>query len=121
MKVRCVKLLDSRGNHSEQSPWLTLEKAYHVLAVELDTNGKWLLRLVGDGLNGVALFSLDQFEMTSSKIPPSWIIWWRKNGLFELAPEPWTRPGFWEDFYDGKPEARRIFEEERGKIIDAGP
>ena len=76
MKVRCVKLLDSRGNPQERSPWLTVGKIYHVLAVQQGTDGQWLLCLVGDGLNGVALFRLGQFEITSSKIPATWIVWW---------------------------------------------
>jgi hypothetical protein len=37
----------------------------------------------------------------------------------ELLPEPWTQPRFWERYYDGDPDAVRIFEEETRKIVGA--
>lgn len=39
-----------------------LGKIYDVLTIAFGTQQKWLLRSVGDGLNGVALFPLEQFE-----------------------------------------------------------
>jgi hypothetical protein len=119
MKVRCIKLSDSRGNPQERSSWLTVGKLYQVLAIELDNGGLWLLRLIGDGLNGVALFRLEDFEVISAKVSPSWVVCWKTDGLFDLSPERWARPGFWEKFYDNSPEAVRIFEEEKKRIVDA--
>jgi hypothetical protein len=121
MKVRCIKLVDSRGNMLEKSPWLTLGKVYDVLTVTFGTQQKWLLRLVGDGLNGVALFPLDQFEIVSQKIPAPWVVTWNSKGTFEMTAEAWSQPEFWERFYDGDPDARQTFERERAKIVGAEP
>jgi hypothetical protein len=121
MKVRCIKLLDVFGNPQEESPWLTLGKIYHVLEVVQDTDRKWFFRIVGDGLNGVALFPLEEFEILTAKIPHTWIVVWGRDGFFELSPEPWSKLGFWEAYYDRSPDAARVFEEEKRKTIDADP
>ena len=121
MKVRCIRLLDATGKPQDKSGWLTVGKIYHVLEVVQGTDRKWMFRMVGDGLNGVALFWLEEFEIVSSKIPDSWIIMWPKDDFFVLRPESWSRPGFWERYYDKDPESIRIFEQERGKIIEADP
>lgn len=43
MKVKCTKLIDSRGNQEERSNWLTVGKSYHVYAggepVAIDLRG----------------------------------------------------------------------------------
>ena len=116
MKVRCIQLLDSTGHPEEKSHWLTLGKVYHVMTLTFGTQKKWLLRLIGDGRNGLALFPLEQFEIVSSNIPAAWVIRWEK-GVFELSPEPWNQPGFWERYYERDPDAIRVFEEESRRII----
>jgi hypothetical protein len=121
MKVRCIKLIDSRGNTLEKSPWLTLGKVYDVLTLTFGTQQKWLLRLVGDGLNGVALFPLDQFEIVSQKIPAPWIVTWNSKEIFEMTTETWSQPGYWERYYDRDPEALKVFDEEKAKITQDDP
>ena len=118
MKVRCIKLIDARGNPQEWSSWLTLGKVYHVLAVVQDTRRKWLLRVISDGSNGVALFPLEQFEIVSAKIPDAWIVDWNSEGTLALTTEAWSKLGFWDNYYDREPSARSIFEEEKKKIIE---
>lgn len=121
MKVRCVKLLSHAGKLIEYDSWMTIGKIYHVLAVELSRDGRWHFRLRGDGENGVALFLIDQFEIVSSKIPPTWVIAIKRGKLFQLTPEPWSYLGFMERYYNGDPEAIKIFHEEEKKIIEADP
>ena len=118
MKVRCVKLLDARGEPQEKSPWLTIGKIYVVLAVELSLTGRWMFRVVSDGANGVALFPLDSFEIVTANLPPNWIISWKSNGFFQIAPETWMEAGFWERFYDRDEQAATLFERER-KLIES--
>ena len=120
MKVRCIRLLDSSGKSQEKSAWLTIGKIYHVLELFQGQN-TWLLRLIGDGSNGLAIFRLEQFEIVTSNIPPSWIITWDSDGSLHLRPERWDQPKFLERYYDKDPEAIRTFEEERRKIIDSDP
>lgn len=121
MKVRCIRLLDALRKPQDKSDWLTIGKIYHVLEVIQDTDRKWKLRLAGEDPNGVALFALEEFEVVSSKIPDSWVIAWGKGNFFELTPEAWSQSGFWERYYDREPNAVRIFEEEKRKIIDVEP
>ena len=121
MKVRCIHLMDSRGKTQERSAWLTIGKTYHVLEVIQDIHHRWLIRLVGDGSNGVALFPSEQFQILSSQVSPTWRISLEKNGYFALSPAAWSQPGFWDRYYDREPNAVRIFEDEMGKIIEADP
>lgn len=118
MKVKCIRIVDSSGQTQERSAWLTIGKVYDVLAIECDIYGRWLLRLIGDGLNGVALFEKDQFEVVSSKVLPTWTVSWNDKGGFKLMPEAWSQPGFWERYYDREPEALSIFEQEMQRISD---
>jgi hypothetical protein len=121
MKVRCIKLTDSMGNPRERSTRLSIGSVYHVLEVIQDTHHRWLLRLSGDGPNGVAIFGLDQFEIVSPRIPNIWIARWNSQGGFSLTTEAWSHPGYWERFYDRDPEARRVFEDEKTKLVQADP
>ena len=116
MKVRCIKLFDARGAPQSTSSWLTIDKVYDVLTLEFDRNGQWLVRVVGDGKSGVALFPFESFVVASPTLPLSWIAWWNIEGSFQLAPERWTKPDFWERFYDREPDAVSIFEEEKQSI-----
>jgi len=121
MKVRCIKLTDSMGNPREKSSRLSIGKTYHVLEVIQDTHHRWLLRLPGDGSNGVALFALEQFEIVSVRIPHIWITKWNVNGGFSLTTEVWGQPGYWERYYDRDPEALKVFDEEKAKITQGDP
>ena len=116
MKVRCVKLFDSSGLPQTASPWLTIGKLYDVLAIEFESQGRGLLRLIGDGRNGVALFPIEGFEIVSAAMPPSWVVSWDSGGFLQLAPERWTQPGFWERFYDREPAALAVFDEEVAQL-----
>jgi hypothetical protein len=98
-----------------------LGKIYDVLTVTLGTQNKWLLRLMGDGTNGVALFALEQFEIVSPSIPAGWMVFWQSNGVFELTTKEFGRPGFWERYYEKDPEAARVFEQEMRRIVEAEP
>ncbi len=117
MKVRCVRLIDALGRIEESSAWLTIGKIYAVLSVVQNTDFRWSLRLMGDDPNGVALFPLEQFEIITNTISPTWIVSW--DGCFSLGPAPWDGAGFWNRYYDRDPDALRIFDEEHKKIVES--
>jgi hypothetical protein len=119
MKVRCIKLLDSRGCPVERSAWAKIGRVYHVLSVWTEA-GHTGLRLVGEETTP-ALFELEMFEVVSPKIPPTWVVTSPKPDCLSLEPEAWSGVGFWERFFDGEPEAVAAFKEERAKIIAADP
>lgn len=115
MKVRCVRVIDSMGQPSESSPWLKVGSVYHVLGIWVDP-GRIRLRLVGEE-STPALFEPEMFEIVSSAIPSSWAIAMPGAGCMSIGPARWSRAGFWEDYFDGKPEAVSSFEAERGLIL----
>jgi len=84
----------------------------------VDVSGTYV-RIVGDE-PVPALFPLEMFEIVQNTIPPSWVVTSPREQCISIAPEPWTRAGFWEDFFDGAPAALASFSAERNKIIDAG-
>lgn len=121
MKVRCTDLRDARGNPVVRSPWLTIGHSYHVLSVILDAEGVWSVRVKGDAEPGVGLFPLAHFEVVSERLPSTWKALWRDRGVFELTPEAWSEPLFWERYFEHDAEARTVFEREASKIIREDP
>jgi hypothetical protein len=112
-------LLDAHDEPQVESDWLTIGRLYHVLSVISDSHGRWLVRIMGDSEPGLGLFSLRQFEIVSDTIPSSWIVTWNNEGVFELTTKAWSEQGFWDRYFDNDPIARKIFERERQKIIEA--
>jgi hypothetical protein len=119
MKVRCVKLLDSRSQPVERSTWATVGAVYRVLGVWMEP-GQTRLRLLGDERTP-ALFEPELFEVVSSAIPLTWVVTSPKPGCLSFEPEARSGGEFWERFFDGEPEAIAMFEEQRAKIVAADP
>jgi hypothetical protein len=119
MKVRCIKLLDSRSRPVERSAWATVGSVYHVLGILVEPT-QTRLRLVGEE-ETPALFEPEMFEVVSPRIPPSWVVTSPRSGCLSLEPEAWSAVGFWERFFDGEPEAIASFKGEQAKIIAADP
>lgn len=119
MKVRCVRLFDSRSGQVGRSAWAKLGAVYHVLTIWIEP-GRTRLRLVGEE-SIPALFEPEMFEVASSTVPHTWVITSPKAGHFEIGPEAWAQPGFWEEYFDRKPEAVACFEDERMRIVACDP
>lgn len=119
MKVRCVRLLDSRGMPVQRSAWLKVGAVYPVLSIWIDA-GQTRFRILGEEAVP-ALFDPAMFEVVSGVLPSSWRITVPTADCISLSPEPWSEPGFWERFYDREPDAVACFEEERAKIAAADP
>lgn len=119
MKVRCVNLKNWANQPQESSGWLKVGDVYQVLMILIEPT-RTMLRLVG-GTPTPALFQLDMFEVASNIVPTTWVVSQLKPGFLTLGPEQWVRPGFWEAYFDGRPEAVACFDEERRKIIESDP
>ena len=119
MKVRCIKLLDSRGTPASHSAWAKLGGVYQVLALWIEPE-RTRLRLIGEEPTP-ALFEPSMFEVASSVIPPNWVAVSPEPGYLSLAPLSWSVSGFWERFFDGDPDAVANFNAERIRIIEADP
>jgi hypothetical protein len=49
------------------------------------------------------------FEVVDPAVPESWIREEYGPDEYYIDPPELSRPGFYEDYFDGKPEARKIF------------
>ena len=74
-------------------------------------------RIISDDEHTPILADSRQFKTISNDIPSGWIVNLPKEGFIELAPQKWTRLGFWEDFFNGEQEALNDFEEEKNKMM----
>jgi len=101
------------------SGWAKIGGVYHVLSVSIGPS-QTKLCLIGEEPTP-ALFEPEMFEVVSSAIPNVWVITSPKSGWLSLAPEAWSRPGFWEEFYDREPSAMACFEEYRKLIVESDP
>ena len=118
MKVKCIELRDAYGDRVARSTWAKIGGIYHILSIEID-RGQTKLRLVGEEPTP-ALFEVEMFELVSSVIPPTWVISSPAPGCLSLEPASWARVGFWEEYFDGEPEAVATFEQERERIVMSG-
>jgi len=119
MKVRCVKAPDE-GRVSGRSAWLTEGRTYHVLAIEIEPT-RTRFRLVGDQSETPALFEPELFEVVSGMIPSNWVISSHRSGYVDIGPEAWGCPGFWEDYFDRKPQSLAAFSTELNTILECDP
>ena len=119
MKVRCIELRNWCGEPEEQSTALKVGRVYVVLSLLVESN-RLAVQLVSEE-QGPAIFDMRLFEIVSSAIPPNWIVVAHAKGVLDFTPASWARPGFWEEYFDGKPKAVACFEEEKKKIIECDP
>jgi hypothetical protein len=119
MKVRCITLLNSRGQPVERSAWAKVGAVYHVLGIWIEPS-QTRLRLVGEQPTP-ALFEPEMFEVVSSIVPSMWVVTFPRSGCLSFAPAEWSGPGFWEAFFDREPNAVACFEEQRRMIIASDP
>ena len=118
MRVECVKNISpTTGEEIGSGYWLTIGKTYVVLAVLAYLGGKIELRLIPNDGRTPALFDSRQFKAVCSKVPSNCRAIVDEQGNFRLTPEAWTRPGFWEDYFNLVPEAVEEFEREKAKIL----
>ena len=117
MKVICESLINPITKTSEEtSSWLTIGKTYLVLSVHAFVGRDLMLRLIGDDPNGPILVNARQFETTCIQMPSNWRAIIDDKGNFQLTPEPWSKPGFWESYFNGEPAAEQLFIQELRKI-----
>ncbi len=118
MKVECIKITDPEtGSFIEKNSWLTVGNVYQVLSVLIADSSSVEYRLLSDDGYTPGIYEASQFKILSNKLALSWVCNYEDGVYFELAPKPWIRSGFWEDYFDGEPEAINIFNLEKKKIF----
>jgi hypothetical protein len=107
--VRCNQIIDPLGAKVKEHPAISVGEQYVVLTVyasRADTS----LRVYSvrpearDPHPGPpAQWSSEMFEVLSNDIPSNWRAEITETGAIRLEPEPWLRPGFWQDLIDWSP------------------
>jgi hypothetical protein len=110
LKALYVASADGRGDS-----WLTHNREYQVLSVQVATKGPAELRIIAD--NGTPiLVAATMFAMCPESPPPNWVVQIRENGVVDFGPLPWLELGFWERYFDRDPDAIAVFGQEVTKM-----
>ncbi len=88
---------------AERYPDLTPEQQYVVIGVEADD-----LRILNDQ-GRPYLYPADLFEVADSREPDDWVTEFGEDGERYAYPLPLNESGFFEDFFDAKPETVAVF------------
>lgn len=108
-----MKVVVKRGSVSATG-WLPMDMELSVLAVMSDSASGTKYLLWSEQQNSPALFPANEFEIVDGSLPEAWRLSLDLNGYAYLAPFGWHASGFWERYYDGEPEAVRVFNEGAG-------
>lgn len=115
MKVVCRRLINPvTFKEVDVGPWAEIGSEYVVLELSSKLGGRTWLRILADGKMPHLLLA-EMFETTSSRIPSNWSIH-LSGDLFNIRPKSWSRPGFWEEYFDREPSAVSDFERELALI-----
>lgn len=113
MRVTCVKILGPlKGQERSESPWVTLDREYLVIAISAVPDGEARVMIVTDDGKSVGWFDSQMFMTSDSSLPPNWTAKIGEGGVIDLAPAAWHAPGFWESYFDRDPGAERTFDAE---------
>jgi len=125
MKVRCIRLLDTKGNEVDSSPWLTIGKTYHVLSIFIDREGQRSYGIVSrereDEWPGMGSYQAECFETISTVVPSNWRVWVHESSAIGISPLALQRPGFDEDFPNHYPATYPVFVHEWEIILKEDP
>ncbi len=107
-----AKRADVRG-------WLRPDEDYAVLAIE-HLPERVVAYRIATRQGTPALFEASLFAITDPRADEAWVVQYNDAGDVELVPEPWSAPGFWEDFFDGNPGAVARYHEVLERAISGG-
>jgi hypothetical protein len=112
MKVLCVKIISPVTREEVlEHPGVRLHEEYSVLSIIVEpSRGAKLRIMTSDGTP--ALFDAAMFATSNGHLPSNWVVHVSENGVLELGPASWLKPGFWERYFDKDPAAVAAFEAE---------
>lgn len=82
----------------------------HVLEILTKPDCTFTFRII-DKSGRTSVWPADLFTMIDNSIPDAWIIRARPCNTVALTYPAFARAGFWEDYFDGDPEAEAAFDE----------
>jgi hypothetical protein len=98
--------------------WLDRDRDHVVLSIERVSQTAMGYRIMSRINRAPMVFDACVFDIVDPSRPASWVPTETEAGV-EWSPQPWNEPGFWERAFDGDPEALKIYEQERDKIVGA--
>lgn len=119
MKVRCRKIISSTTEEDlgNTSPWLSIDKEYIVLAIEVSLQSGISILIQTDHYNEPVFIALQGFEIMSQHIPSNWIT--HINGdIVAILPKSWLYNSFFEDLEDQEAKAMELFKKESELIYN---
>ena len=121
MIVLCTKLVQANSERElERSPWLTVGKRYHVLAIMIEA-AKQFYVIESDDNESAILATIDQFTVISNRLPSCWIVVTEIMGYrLSFAPAEWS-PQFWSHYNDGDLEAKGLYARIKNMIREEEP
>ncbi len=128
MRVRCVRIVRTSApalpQREQERPQIRLGAEYPVLSLLVESDAAALLPRLIQVLtsNGPSWWPMEMFVSVSSTVPSNWTAELRADGSLHLAPEPWLRPGFWEEYFDSPSAgaAAQAFRREAELIVREG-
>jgi hypothetical protein len=104
-----MKAICTHGSKSaDQVGWTTAGREYLILGVVGDgANIKF--RILADDRVTPILEAAQDMELTDPAIPAGWLFQILPKGGWKVEPLPFSRVGFWEDFFDRDPAAIEVF------------
>ncbi len=112
MRVRALQLRVPDENRNAR--WIRAGYEYDVLGIEV-TDG--IVRLRVESEQGTpALVESELFELVDPDVPASWVVLMGPAGGLSLEVKAWSRPGFWEEFYDRDPRALELYDAEKRRM-----
>lgn len=103
MQVRAKPEIHDHVFDEFDNQYLTPNKIYEVIGI----NDEYY-RVIDD-IGEPILYPKYLFEITDPSVPTAWIRREYEPDEYYIDPPELCRPGFYEAYFDGKPEAREIF------------
>jgi hypothetical protein len=88
---------------------LSVGAIFRVIEMHGSTRGPATFRVYQGKTESPGIFPTGMFELATNTIPSCWRVATQPSGYVELAPDSWLRDGFWDDFFDGRPQAKYEF------------
>ncbi|WP_344634011.1 hypothetical protein [Streptomyces glaucosporus] len=89
-----------------------------VLEIYAKSDGPTYFRIDPGQGAAPALFDSRYFDITSAEMPRCWSLRATNHGSLFIGPSAWGSAGFWEDYFDGKSQARTEYERWKAVIIE---
>ena len=114
MKVKTKPYIHAHIVDEYEHQHLEIDKLYDVIGID-DT----YYRIINEAKEPI-LYPKALFEVIDSSIPNTWVRKDCGDDEYYIDPPEFSRRGFYEDYFDGKPEAIHLFQEFVKSLKQAG-